>query len=84
MYLELRGVTSRRIPTILTSFRMGLFGFARRWGWRKNALLSKDCHTYAAMIILGTVMLYLRKIQKISRDTSLKTCESSDALLFFC
>ena len=38
--------------------------------------LPKICHTYPAMMKLGTVIPYLRKTQKIykSRDTSLEFC----------
>ena len=38
--------------------------------------LRKICHTYPTMMKLGTVIPYLRKIQKIykSRDISLEFC----------
>ena len=38
--------------------------------------LTKICHTYPTMIKLGTVITYLKKIQKIckSRDTPLEFC----------
>ena len=38
--------------------------------------LPKICHTYPAMVKLGTVISYLKKIQKIykSRDRSLEFC----------
>ena len=59
----------------LTLFRIGLFGAAHGWeggGGQKNPSppLPKICYTYPAIIKLGTVMPYLRKIQKIyeSRD----------------
>ena len=59
----------------LTLFRMDIFGPAHGWGGKK-ALLSKICHTYPAMMKLGTVTPYLKKIQKIyqSRDTPPKFC----------
>ena len=38
--------------------------------------LPKNCHTYPTRMKLGTVILYLKKIQKVyeSRDTSLNFC----------
>ena len=62
----------------LTLFRMGFFGAAHGWG-RGGAFwspLPKIRHTYLAMMKLGTVTPYLRKIQKMykSRDTSLEFC----------
>ena len=54
---------------------MGIFGAAHGWGGGggKKANL---CHTYATMMKLGTVIPYLKKIQKIyeSRDTPLEFC----------
>ena len=48
------------------------------WGVKKHhpPLLPKMCHTYSAMIKLGTVIPYLKKIQQIyeSRDTPLVFC----------
>ena len=43
---------------------MGLFGAAHGWGEGKKAPFPKTCHTYPAMIKLGTVIPYLKKIQK--------------------
>ena len=42
----------------------------------KRSPLAKICHTYPAMMKLGTVIPYLRKIQKIyeSRDTTICFC----------
>ena len=42
----------------------------------KNAPFSKICHTYPAMMELGTVIPYLKKMQKLyeSRDTPLEFC----------
>ena len=42
----------------------------------KKAPLSNICHTYPAVMKLGTVIPYLKKIQKIyeSRDTPLEFC----------
>ena len=55
---------------------MGLFGAAHGWGEGKKAPLPKTCHIYLAMIKLGTVIPYLKKIQKIyeSLDTPLEFC----------
>ena len=60
----------------LTLFRMGFFGAAHGWQGLFGPLLPKICHTYRTMMKLGTVIPYLRKIQKIykSRDTSLEFC----------
>ena len=63
----------------LTLFRMGLFGVAHGVGGGgggpapKRPPLSKNCHTYPTLMNLGTVLPYLKKIQKIhqSRDTPL-------------
>ena len=68
---------SRFCNSFLTLFRMGFFGAAHgSWGVPFWSLLLKICHTYLAMMKLGTVMPYLRKIQKMykSRDTSLDFC----------
>ena len=58
--------------TILTLFRMGIFGAALGWGEAKRAPVPKICHTYPTMIKFSTVIPYLKKIQKIynSRDIS--------------
>ena len=59
----------------LTPFRMGIFGAAHRWGGKKLPLL-KTCHTYPTMMKLGTIIPYLKKIQKIckSRETPPEFC----------
>ena len=58
---------------------MGFLGVAHGWwgvgGGAKRPLLPKICHTYPTMMKLGTVILYLKKIQKIY--------ESPDTLLEF-
>ena len=60
---------------ILTLFRIGFFGAAHWCGWGRGgafwALLPKIRHTYPTMMKLGTVISYLKRIQKIyeSRDT---------------
>ena len=55
----------------LTIFMMGIFGAAHGWGRAKRPPLPEICHTYPAMMKRGTVIPYLKKIQKIykSRDT---------------
>ena len=55
----------------LTSFKMGNFGAAQRWRRGKNVPLPKTYHTYPTWMKLGTVIPYLKKIQKIyeSRNT---------------
>ena len=56
----------------------GLFrGCSRmRGGAKRPPPLPKICHTYLTMMKLGTVIPYLKKIQKIykSRDTPLEFC----------
>ena len=56
----------------LTLFRMGFFGAAHRW----EGGLPKICHKRPTMMKLGTIIPYLKKIQKIyqSRDTPLEFC----------
>ena len=52
---------------------MGIFGAAHGWGEvAKKLPLPKICHPYPTMMKIGTVIRYLKKIQKIyeSRDTS--------------
>ena len=60
---------------------MGFFGAAYGWwggggggGAKKLPPLPKICHTYPTMMKVGTVILYLKKIQKIyeSRDITLE------------
>ena len=58
---------------------MDFFGAARGlWagGRGKKVPLPKICHTYPTMMKLGTVIPYLKKIQKIyeSRDTPYEIC----------
>ena len=58
----------------LTLFRMDFD--CSQIGGSKKATLPKIYHTYPAMIKLGTVMLFLKKISKIyiSHDTPLEFC----------
>ena len=63
---------------ILILFRMGFLRAAQ--GWREEGAfwlpLPKIRHTYPTIMKLGTVIPYLRKIQKMykSRDTFLEFC----------
>ena len=55
----------------------GLFrGCSRIGGGAKRSILPKICHTYPTMMKLGTVIPYLKKIQKIyeSCDTPREFC----------
>ena len=54
---------------------MGLFGAGYGLGGKKPRV-PKICHTYPTTMKLGTVIPYLKKIQKIyeSRDTPLEFC----------
>ena len=61
----------------LTLFRMGIVGAAHGWGGgEKMPSLPKIYHRYPAMMKLGTVIPYQKKIQKIY--------ESRDAPPAFC
>ena len=64
---------------LLTLFRMGFFGAPRGWGKGFWLPFPKIFHTYLTMMKLGTVIPYLRKIQKIykSRDTPLISADVS-------
>ena len=55
------------VSGILTLFRMGFFGAAEEWegGQIPPPPLLKICHTYPAMMKIGTVISYPKKIQKI-------------------
>ena len=60
----------------LTLFRMGLFGAGHGSGGVKSPPPSEICHAYPTIMKLGTLISYLKKIQKIYklRDTSLEFC----------
>ena len=45
---------------------MDIFDAAHGWGRAKKALLPKISHTYPIMTKLGTVIPYLKVIQKIT------------------
>ena len=49
---------------ILTLFRMDLFGLVTDGGRGKKTPLTKIYHTYPIVMKLGTVIPYLKKIQK--------------------
>ena len=55
----------------LTLFRMGIFGAGHGWRWGQKGPLPKISHTYPTMMKLGTIIPYLKRIQKVyeSRDT---------------
>ena len=55
---------------------MGFFGDAHGYGGSEKAPLPKICHTYSTMMKRGTVVAYLKKIQKTYelRDTTLEFC----------
>ena len=76
--LDLYLTESNSMPfSMLTLFRMGLFGAAHRLGsGQKGPLLPNICQTYPTMIKLAIVILYLKKIQKIyeSHDRPLEFC----------
>ena len=52
---------------LLTLFRVGLLGAAQGWGGGGGSKISrpKICHTYPTMMKLGTVIPWLKNIQKI-------------------
>ena len=60
----------------LTLFRMGFFGGCSRMGGCKKATLPKICPTFSAMMKLGKIIPFLKKIPKIYelRDTSHESC----------
>ena len=58
---------------------MDIFGTAHGLGVEQIGPLPKICHTYPTMMKLGTVIPYLKKIQKIyeSRDTPVTSADIS-------
>ena len=61
----------------LTLFRMGIFGAAHRWKGQKGPpSVPKICDTYPTTMKIGTVISYLRIIQKIYelQDKPLEFC----------
>ena len=61
-------VAGLEAAALLTLLRMGLFEVAHGWGEIKKAPLPKICPSYSTMIKLGTVIPYLKKIQKIYKS----------------
>ena len=63
-------------PASTSLFMMGLFGVTHGCGGAKRLPRSKICHKYPTLMKLGTVISYLKKIQKIhkSRYTPLEFC----------
>ena len=65
---------------IFALFRTGIFGAAHGWGGGggggAKSPLPKIFHTYPTMMKLGTVISYIKNIQKIyeSRDTPPEYC----------
>ena len=57
--IKIKGLLAR-----LTLFRIGVSEAIYGWWWPKTSPLPKTCHTYPAMIKLGTVIPYLKKIPK--------------------
>ena len=76
MVMAIYNVLFDKLYTILTLFTMGLFswGFIRIGGGAEKDPLRKIRLTYPTMITFGTIIPYLKKIQKIykSRDTPLE------------
>ena len=74
--IEINNVITGSSNIALTLFRMGFFGAAHGWGGGFLPPLPKIHHTYPTMMKLGTVIPYLRKIQKMykSCDTFLEFC----------
>ena len=67
----------KTVKNTLTLFRVSIFGAAQGWaGEAKRSPLPKICHTYPTMMRPGTVVLYVKKIEKIYelRDTPLEFC----------
>ena len=57
-------IFSYSIVSILTLLRMVLLRAAYGWGRSKKTPLPKMSHTYISKMKLGTVMPYLKKMQK--------------------
>ena len=86
--MNIRQMKTRNRPDYLLNDNMivninpiqdGLFGVAHGWegggrGRTKSPHLSKICHTYPTLMKIGTVISYLKMIQKThrSRDTPLE------------
>ena len=75
-YVSSKLLFPRHTASILTLFRKGFFGAAHEW-MGPFCPLPKIRHTYPTMMKLGTIIPYLRKIQKMyhSHDASLEFCK---------
>ena len=51
--------------SLFTLFGMRFFGAAHGWGEANRSLLPKNCHTYSTTMKSGSVIPYLKKIQKL-------------------
>ena len=76
---QIRGklrIWSDLLKKSFTLFRMGILEAAQGWGEAKRPSLQKICYTHPTMMKLGTVIPYLKKVQKIyeSPDTPLDFC----------
>ena len=62
--------------SVLTLFRMGIFGAAHGWQSWGAGRQPKICLTYPTIMKLGTVIPYLKKTQKIykSHETPFDFC----------
>ena len=49
----------------VSTIQNGLFGGCSQIGGAKRPPLPKICHTYPTMMKLGTIILYIERIQKI-------------------
>ena len=65
---------------VLTLFRIDLFGEAHGCGGKKTPL-PKICHTYPAMMKLGPVIPYIKKIQKYINHVA-NSLSSADINIF--
>ena len=62
----------------LTLFTMDIFGAAQ-----KGPPLAKICHTYPTMMKLGTIMPYIKKIQKMYESREIPLTFSPEIRKFF-
>ena len=75
LFLEIKQFRLNQTMFPLTLYKISLFGAAHGW-WDKKAPLPKSCQTHTTVMKLGTVILYVKNIQRsyISRDTPLEFC----------
>ena len=60
---------------------MGIFGATHEWEGAKRPPFPKICHTYPTMMKLGTVVPYLKKIQKYINYV-IHPLSSADIMIF--